>query len=280
MRQKRNAGFTLVELAVGIVVLALLLGGLLIPLRTQVEVRKIDETQRILAQAREALLGYVVAHGYFPCPADAASNGAEANGPNPHDSVTGTCGANTGNGDAGFHGFLPARALGISPVDSRGYAIDAWGRFDAIDTTPPNSRNDNRIRYSVYSDAATIGRSLVRSGGMAALGIPALGGGSFFHVCLSGTGVGAADCGATAPPAQVTLATNAVAVIWSAGANAGTGGASVHEAQNPNPNGGSADRVFVSRSASDVAATQFDDVMTWIPITVVVSRLVAGGQLP
>jgi prepilin-type N-terminal cleavage/methylation domain-containing protein len=261
MRQKRNAGFTLVELAVGIVVLALLLGGLLIPLRTQVEVRKIDETQRMLAQAREALLGYVVANGYFPCPADAVSYGAESNGPNPHDSINGTCAASTGDGSAGFHGFLPARALGMSPVDAEGYAIDAWGT------------SVNRLRYAVYSDGATIGRSLVRSGGMAALGIPALGGGSFFHVCLSGTGVGAADCGATAPPAQVTLATNAVAVIWSVGARAAA--ANAHETENLNNN-----RVFVSRPASDVAATQFDDVMTWIPITVVVSRLVASGQLP
>jgi prepilin-type N-terminal cleavage/methylation domain-containing protein len=273
MKHKRNSGFTLLELAVGIVVLALLLGGLLIPLRTQVEVRKIDETQKMLAQAREALLGYVVANGYFPCPADDGSDGAESNGPNPHDSVNGICGASTGNGDTGFHGFLPARTLGISPVDSRGYAIDAWGRFDALPTGPNTSANPNRIRYSVYSDAATIGRSLVRSGGMAGLGIPALGGASLFNVCLSGTGVGAADCGATAPPNQVTLATNAVAVIWSVGARSVA--ANAHETENLNNN-----RVFVSRSASDVAATQFDDIVTWIPMTVVISRMVAGGQLP
>jgi prepilin-type N-terminal cleavage/methylation domain-containing protein len=266
MRHHRNSGFTLVELAVGIVVLALLLGGLLIPLRTQVEVRKIDETQRMLAQAREALLGYVMANGYFPCPADAASFGAESNPPDPpgpsaHDSVNGTCAVTTGDGTAGFHGFLPARTLGMSPVDAQGYAIDAWGT------------SANRIRYAVYSDAATIGRSLVRSGGMAALGIPGLGGASLFHVCLSGTAVNAADCGVVGPPNQVTLATNAVAVIWSVGARSAA--ANAHETENLNNN-----RVFVSRPASDVAATQFDDVVTWIPMTVVISRLVAGGQLP
>jgi hypothetical protein len=71
----------------------------------------------------------------------------------------------------------------------------------------------------------------------------------------------------------VTLATNAVAVIWSVGARSVP--ANAHESENLNNN-----RVFVSRSASDVAATQFDDVVTWIPMTVVISRLVAGGQLP
>jgi type II secretory pathway pseudopilin PulG len=262
----RATGFSLVELSIGIVVLALLLGGILVPLRTQVETRKTVETQHMLAQAREALLGYVVANGYFPCPADSASFGAESNpadppGPAAHDSVNGTCAASTGDGTAGFHGFLPARALGMSPVDAQGYAIDAWGT------------SANRIRYAVYSDAATIGRSLVRSGGMAALGIPALGGASLFNVCLSGTGAGASDCGATAPPTQVTLATNAVAVIWSVGARSEA--ANAHETENLNNN-----RVFVSRPASDVTATQFDDVVTWIPMTVVISRLVAGGQLP
>jgi hypothetical protein len=53
---------------------------------------------------------------------------------------------------------------------------------------------------------------------------------------------------------------------------------SVHESQNPNPNGGSADRVFVSRGPSNVAGTEFDDLVSWIPMTALVSRLVLAGQ--
>ena len=266
MRRTPASGFTLIELAVGIVVMALLLGGILVPLRNQVETRKVDETQRMLAQAREAVLGYVVANGYFPCPADAASNGAEAlppdpPGPAPHDSGTGICAASTGDGTAGYHGFLPAKTLGFAPVDDSGYGIDAWGV------------TSNRIRYSIYSDTSTIGKSLVRSGGMAAMGIPALGGATLFNVCLSGTGAGAADCGAGTPPAQITLATNAVVVIWSVGSR--SAGASVHENENLSNN-----RVFVSRTRSDVTGAEFDDLVTWIPMTVVISRMVAGGQLP
>jgi prepilin-type N-terminal cleavage/methylation domain-containing protein len=263
MKRAAICGFTLIELAIGMVVLALLLGGILVPLRNQVETRKIDETQRILAQAREAVLGYAVANGYFPCPADDSSNGGEANDTafGPHDSAQGNCHANTGDGAGGFHGWLPARTLGFAPVNDDGYAIDAWGL------------SSNRIRYAIYADNTTIGKSLVRSGGMAALGIPVLGGATLFNVCLSGTGVGAADCGAGAPPAQVTLATNAVVVIWSVGPRSTT--ANVHEAENQNKN-----RVFVSRTRSDVTGSEFDDLVTWIPMTVVISRMVAGGQLP
>jgi prepilin-type N-terminal cleavage/methylation domain-containing protein len=260
-----NSGFTLVELAIGMVVIALLLGGILAPLKNQVEARKYDETQRMLNQAREAILGYAVANGYFPCPADTTSNGAEALPPDPptppHDSAIGFCAASTGDGTAGYHGFLPARTLGFTPVDDQGYGVDAWGV------------SSNRIRYSLYADASTIGKSLVRSGGMANLGIPVLGGASLFNVCLSGTAVGAADCGAATPPSQVTLASNAVVIIWSVGSRSAA--ASVHETENLNNN-----RVFVNRTRSDVSGNEFDDVMTWIPMTVVISRMVAGGQLP
>jgi len=266
MRPTAVSGFTLIELAVGIVVIALLLGGILVPLKTQVETRKIEETQRMLAQAREAVLGYAVANGYFPCPADSTSNGAEAlppdpPGPAPHDSTNGICAASTGDGTAGYHGFLPAKTLGVAPVDDEGYAVDAWGL------------SSNRIRYSLYADANTIGKALVRSGGMAMLGIPVLGGATLFNVCLSGTGAGAADCGAGVPPAQVTLATNAVVVIWSVGSRSGA--ANVHESENLSSN-----RVFVNRTRADAAGAEFDDIVTWIPMTLVISRMVAGGQLP
>jgi prepilin-type N-terminal cleavage/methylation domain-containing protein len=266
MRRSANYGFSLIELAIGMVVIALLLGGILVPLRTQVETRKIDETQRMLAQAREAVLGYVVANGYFPCPADSTSSGAEAlppdpPGPPPHDSGTGICAASTGDGTAGYHGFLPAKTLGFAPIDDQGYGVDAWGL------------SSNRIRYSLYADASTIGKALVRSGGMAALGIPALGGATLFNVCLSGTGVTAVDCGAGVPPNQVTLATNAVVVISSVGSRSAA--ASVHETENLNNN-----RVFVNRTRADVSGAEFDDIVTWIPMTVVISRMVAGGQLP
>ena len=256
----RARGFTMIELAVGVVVLALLLGSLLVPLATQVETRKVDETQRILAQARDALLGYAAANGYFPCPADGASNGQESLGATGHDSVTGSCAASVGTTN-GYHGFLPAAALGVAPVDAQGYALDAWGL------------TANRIRYAVFTDAGAVGASLVRSGGMANLGIPVLGNATLFNVCVQGNGVGASDCGSPLPAGQVVLASNAAVVIWSLGGR--TAGGSVHENENLDN-----DRVFVSRPRSDVGASLFDDLIMYIPMNLVISRLVAAGQLP
>lgn len=246
-------GFSLIELAVGIFIIALLLASVLVPLQTQVENRKIEETQRMLAQARDIVLGYVAANGYFPCPASAVTNGQEALGAFAHDSVNGSCST--------YYGFLPAAALGFSPVDAQGYGVDAW------------ALPANRIRYAVFTDAGTVGTSLIRSGGMAGIGIPVLGTASLFSICASGAGVSANDCGSPLPAGQVILSTNAAVVIWSLGARSAA--TSVHELENLDN-----DRVFVTRTHSDVAGAEFDDLVTWIPMNLVISRLVAAGQLP
>src|SRR3970282_1715432 len=71
-------GFTLVEIAIAIFIITLLLGSILVPLTTQVESRNYDTTQPILVKAREPLLGYAAAYGYFPCPPADSATGVEA----------------------------------------------------------------------------------------------------------------------------------------------------------------------------------------------------------
>lgn len=247
----------MIELAVAIVVIALLLGGILVPLQTQVESRKFDETQKILDQAREALLGYAAAYGYFPCPASATSNGAESF----------AVGGNATNGNCSnfVNGFLPAARLGFAPTDANGYALDAWGL------------TANRIRYAVSNQTVNlITNPFTRVNGIRNAGMANISNAALLYVCNSGSGVNpGVDCGTA-----VTLTSNAPVVIWSVGPNAPTptGGTSVHEAENPNPNGGSADRIFVSRTRSE--APVFDDIVTWTGSASLFNRLIASGQLP
>jgi type II secretory pathway pseudopilin PulG len=258
MPRTKAAGFTIIELAVALFLVGLLFGGVFVPLQTQVDTRKIEQTEQLLSKAREALLGYAAAHGYFPCPADAASAGLEPAG---SDHATGRC--------PSYHGFLPAAALGFSASDGHGYAADAWGTAA------------NRIRYAVSNQ--TIGpagntNALTRANGLRTAGIanlsdPAL---SLLHVCGGGKGVSpGVSCGSTP-----TLVSTAPVVIWSVGPNGVTGGTSIDEAQNPNPNGGSADRIFVSRTRSSTAGGEFDDIVTWLPMPIMIGRLVAAGQIP
>lgn len=251
-------GFTIIELAVALLLMSLLIGSIVVPLQNQIEARKTEETGRTLDKAREALLGYAAANGRFPCPADAASHGREPAGSNPG---TGYC--------PSYHGFLPAATLGFPASDGQGYAVDGWG------TTA------NRIRYAVAD--STVGppantRAFTRTHGMRAAGISSLSdtGLSLFHVCDSGKGVaGGTHCGLAA-----TLVSTAPVVVWSAGSNAASGGASVHEAQNPNPNGGSADRIFVMRPRASAAGNEFDDIVAWIPMPILIGRMLAAGHAP
>jgi prepilin-type N-terminal cleavage/methylation domain-containing protein len=69
-------GFTLTELAVVMVIVALLIGGMLLPLSAQQDIRAQQDTEKVLGEAKDALLGYVVVNGYLPCP-DTDDDGAE-----------------------------------------------------------------------------------------------------------------------------------------------------------------------------------------------------------
>ena len=58
----RSRGFTLTELAVVMVIVAIMLGGLMVPLSTQRDLQSNRDTQKQLADISEALLGYAAAH--------------------------------------------------------------------------------------------------------------------------------------------------------------------------------------------------------------------------
>ena len=251
-------GSTLTDCSVGIFVSALLLGTTVTPLQRQVESRKIEQTAQLLSKARSALLGYAAAHGYFPCPATSISGGQEPVGA---DHATGTCPT--------YYGFLPAAALGLEHLDPQGYAIDAWGG------------TQNRIRYAVINQAvgsAMNTRAFTRTNGMRTAAISNLSDTSLslFHVCDSAAGIVTGTSCGSAP----TLVSTTPVVVWSVGGNAMSGGMSADEAQNPNPNGGSEDRIFVSRVRNEVAGYDFDDIVAWIPMPLIVTRMVAAGQLP
>ncbi len=97
------------------------------------------------------------------------------------------------------------------------------------------------------------------------------------NVCASATGIGGTDCGAA-----VSLTANAVAVIYSVGVNAATGGTGTDETANPNPNSADNNQVFISHTRAMAAATngEFDDIVIWIAPGILYNRMVQAGRLP
>ncbi|WP_263770161.1 type II secretion system protein [Propionivibrio soli] len=107
-------GFTLVELAIVLVIVGLLIGTLMPPLSAQIDQRNANETQQKLNDARDALIGFAAVNGRLPCPAAPTT-------------ATGTAGAGveyaaTASGcTTSTSGVLPWITLGLPETD-------AWGR--------------------------------------------------------------------------------------------------------------------------------------------------------
>lgn len=262
-----TAGFTLVELSVVLVIVSLLLGSLTLSFSALRDASKFRETQRQLQQIRETLLGFAAANGRLPCPAAPDSNGLESFCTND----SGICGATLtaparlpehGRCSHPFAGFLPGATLGHTELDDQGYATDSWAGVS------------NRIRYAIANVSINGIRNVFSaSDGMKKATITAIAHADrLLSVCSSAANSSKDTCHTT------NLLTNAaVAVIFSSGRNAPTGGTSVDEAENIDD-----DAVFVSHSPTSAASAggEFDDLVTWISPGIMFSRMIAAGRLP
>lgn len=72
MRANRNSpwveGFTLLEMAMVLLILGLLLGGFLGPLSVRQEANKRQEADVLLHTIHDSLVGFAITRGYLPCP--------------------------------------------------------------------------------------------------------------------------------------------------------------------------------------------------------------------
>ncbi|MFY9315082.1 MAG: type II secretion system protein [Burkholderiales bacterium] len=266
-----SRGFSLVELAIVMAIVAFLLGGLMFTLSAQTEQRSIEETRRRLEMARDLVLAFTVVNGRLPCPARSTSGGAEA-----RDAATGQCtsggvedyyGGTLSGGATG--GLLPAQTIGYQQVDSAGFAVDAW---------------QNRIRYAVTKSVASgtctgtfVNPHFVNAANMKANGIACQPGDLL--VCKSATGITSSACGSAAN--QIMSQSLVVAIFFSTGKNSASGGTGLDEAANLN-GAGNADPIFVYHTPSSSGATngEFDDQMIWITVGELYGKLIAAGQLP
>ena len=103
-------GFTLIEMAVAVFVIALLLGSILVPLTTQVQQRKISDTQKALQEIKEALIGFAIIYGRLPCP-DTDTNPVAAG----YGIEEASCSTTVA-----IEGFLPWKTLGVTDLDAFG----------------------------------------------------------------------------------------------------------------------------------------------------------------
>lgn len=247
-RHEPPGGFTLIEMAMVLLILGLLLGSGLRLMSAQLEQQKMRQTQLLLHEAIRALLGFAVSHGRLPCPASSSSAGQESPPgggvcTHPHD------------------GLLPATTLGLAVGNTDGYLSDAWA-------TPAH-----RLRYAVTTVSVNGHTHVIThsDGLQQAL----LAGSSAYSrlsdfkpdlsVCASSSGTTATGCGSA-----TTLINDAVAVVYSVGHNAASRGPD--EAANQLDN----NPVFIAHTNT----ANFDDLVSWLSPNLFAYHLMQAGRLP
>ena len=247
-----QAGFTLIEIAVVLLIVTIVLGYSVAMLPVQQELKQYRRVNAEMDSIIEHLIAYAQVNGRLPCPdSDFPTDGLEnATGGPPVDSC------------AVYYGYLPARTLGIEGKYNDDQAlIDPWG---------------NEYRYAV-SDAdagAVAGIDLVTANGIRDEGMANVNPDLF--LCDDSTVI-SNDLDCTTVTGGEVIA-NVAAVIVSRGKRFDPAASSNTETENTDdfrldpPS----DRVFIFSPRRD----DYDDVVKWVPTNLLFSKMIEAEQLP
>lgn len=242
-KHSREQGFSLIEMAMVLMILGTLMGGVLVAVSQTAENGRRTTARNQLREVEAALYGFAQVNGRLPCPALHNSNGYES------PIGGGTCG--------NAHGFVPATTLNLNgAINTDGLLLDPWQnpiRYSVAATTSPQFTDTNSIKMF-----------------FAAAGVfdPA----SMLRVCPS-----------SACATGDELATMVPALIFSMGAdwpsytsaneqaNAGNGSTMLGTYNI------AADGDFVS---AGYAEDLFDDQLVWLSPYVLFNKMISAGKLP
>jgi prepilin-type N-terminal cleavage/methylation domain-containing protein len=239
----RQRGFTLIELAIVMLVLTILAAGVLVPLTSSIQMKRYEATQQLLEEAKQALIGFAMSHKpasgrpYLPCP-DTNNDGIE-------DRPAGHCENQEGN--------FPWATLGVGNAD-------AWG---------------NRLRYRVTTDPSGASPDDFADSSKGFNNTPKIKLADQLRVCTPPTCTQIVDDGGGVEGVPVISA-----IIVSHGPN-GWGALNANgTAQAPPPlnnpdelENTNSDTKFISRAPTQ----EFDDLLIALPTAVLVSRACLSG---
>ena len=251
---KLISGFTLIELAVVLVIVGILLGSTLSSLSSRIEYTRKNDTHIELEEIKQAMMAFAFVNGYLPCPDCSAAVGScaaatVADGESDYDAGASRCSVNEGVGN------VPWVTLGLG-------RSDAWG---------------SRYRYSVQNEYADSTTSFTLGG---VTGPP--GSAIILEPDFIADPTGAVSR---------TLANNIVAVLFSHGPNAygSTDENNVARAAIPAANideleNTDGDQFYYTRPetamGSTIAGGEFDDIVLWLSEFELKAKMVEAGSLP
>lgn len=249
-------GFTLVEIAIVLLVVTILLGYTVALFPVQQELKQYRQANNEVNGAIEHLIAFAQINGRLPCP-DTSAGASSIDGREDRNGV---------NDCHAYFGFLPGRTLGIlGDYDDNGVLLDPWGQGYRYAVSP--------VDTSVDGDFDLVTANGVRNEGVAAV-VPNLD----LFICDDSATLGThADCTAAASNEVMRSIT---AVIISQGKDRGTVASNIQAENVDDFHDGTNDKVYIFASQSDKAGSEFDDVVKWLSSNLLFSRMIAAEQLP
>jgi prepilin-type N-terminal cleavage/methylation domain-containing protein len=248
MTVQYQKGFTLIELAIVLVIIGVLVGSFLGTLGARIDNTKRAETQADLEVIKNAILGFAYSSGgpFLPCPCKTNCAAGTANG-GLEDRTGGSCDAGAADG---YLGYLPWGTLGLKAADSWNTLYRYW--------VDPDFSDDGSGGGSVF-DLTDAGSGLIRTRSPNGATTPQLATNAVVVVFTHGKN------------AYGGLSIDGIALPVIPAGN-------VDEQDNADTNS-----EFVSRTPTAVGATtaggEFDDIVFWISDYEIKARMVEIGLL-
>lgn len=142
-RSRRAAGFSLIEIAIVLVILAILAVTLGSTTTGMVEARRRDETNQNMQKVETALVSFVSTTRRLPCPADGSLTNVDVNWGLERRSASGAC-------DTMATGVVPWRSVGLTNAE----VMDGWNSLFTY-RVPLHLTIDNGMTMSDCDPAGT-----------------------------------------------------------------------------------------------------------------------------
>ncbi len=274
------SGFTLIEIAIVLIIVSVLLGYTVAMFPIQQELKQYRSADAEMDEIIDALIAFAQVSGRLPCPdtigdihnGDANSTGAgvidgnedtenlidNSTGAVPPDDLVDNCKA--------FFGFLPARTLGIDgDFNANGLLQDPWG---------------GAYGYAISNvdTGAAFGADLISPDGIREEGLGNVTPDLF--ICDDSAALGTdIDCGAANGGEVVS---NVAAVVISLGKSfdLGAGSSNIQRENFDDFHDGQNDKVYIKSTHSTVANAEYDDIVKWLSLNKLISKMIEADQLP
>lgn len=252
----RQSGFTLIEIAIVLLIVAILLGYAVAMLPVQQELKQYRHAETEMNSIVEHLIAFAQVNGRLPCPDTSTNTDGNPNSIDGEEDVHATASV----GCEAFFGFLPARTLGINgKYNNLGVLIDPWG---------------SGYGYAVSNvDTGDGEPDLVTGNGIRAEGLASVV--PDLYICSDSTSTGMdADCSAVSGTSVID---NVAAVVISLGREFDLPPPTAIQEENTDDfHDGTNDKVYIYSPRKD----GYDDIVKWIPRSLLFSRMLDAEQLP